>query len=166
MENPRSQGPQCGRHSTPHSSRCRGTAWKHPSLPRPRGLTLQPAQARWTHLNRPPCKHVLGRSLARSNASPSISVPSHMPGLSFPPPPPIRPCSLLDSQLPVHLRKLQLEAPQSSSLPARWCPVMGVLSLSLRPSQWPNCSMSGRDGPAKEPWESRGGAWRPRSPLA
>ena len=31
---------------------------------------------------------MLGRSLAHSNASPSIFVPSHMPGLSFPPPPP------------------------------------------------------------------------------
>ena len=43
----------------------------------------------------PPCKHVLGKSLAHSNASPSIFVPSHMPGLCFPPLSPSPSCPAL-----------------------------------------------------------------------
>lgn len=95
------------------------------STPR-RWLTLRPAQGPvGSPEPEPPGGCTLGRSSAHSNPGSSIFVPSHRPGLCFL----LLPFSTLlllllfllstHSQLPVHLRKPQLEALQAFLLPAR-----------------------------------------------
>lgn len=105
----------------------------------------------------PPCKHVLGRSLAHSNASPSIFVPSHMPGLSFPLPPPPHPVLLSAGQpaaCPFEETAIRASAvflPASAVMPCYGCAVpvtqtQPMAKLEHVRQRWP-C-------------EGRGGAWR------